>query len=91
MTAAWLEENKPAAGKAGGECSETQLCDAGLCCGTRTKEDATEAETGSFCADATLLKWANVFEENFTHVCTGLNAMKIGSSIAAAAVAAYYM
>jgi hypothetical protein len=86
-----LEENKPAAGKAGGECSESVLCETGLCCGTMTKEGAAAAETGSFCADATSLKWANVFEENFTHVCTGLNAMKIGSSIAAAAVAAYYM
>lgn len=91
LTAAWKEENKPADGTEGGMCSADVLCPAGMCCGNLTKNGAAAAEVGTFCADATTLKWTDVFDDEYTHVCTGLNAMKIGSSIAAAAVAMYYM
>lgn len=92
LTAAWTEENKPAAGKEGGTCNETVTCEATLCCGNRTKAGATAADVGTFCQNSTTLKWTDpTFDDEYTHVCTGLNAMKIGSSIAATMLAAYYM
>jgi len=91
LVAAWLEDdnNLPINGFEGAKCSAEVLCKEEFCCGNMTKEGETTARVGTFCAKNT--GYTDNFKQKYTHVCTGLNAFKITSSIAAAVATAYYM
>lgn len=87
-----LENNKPAAGALGGACGDqtdgtkVKCAAAEHCCADFSKDGVKEFIG---CADDTL-KWANVVGQEYTAVCI-LGATKIASTVAAAALAVYYM
>lgn len=91
LVAAWLEDdtNLPQDGAEGAKCSDILLCAEGLCCGNMSKEGSGTAREGTFCAKNT--GYTDNFKQKYTHVCTGLGAFKIASSVAAAVATAYFM
>lgn len=84
----WLVENPIDGGAAGATCSEFLLCQDQLCCGDMEPEAGAlgylNPKVGDVCGDATLLKYTDGLGQQLTHVCTGLNAMKIGATVATA-------
>jgi len=103
ITAAVVDEPY-AAGEDGSSCAEVQCSGAGQCCGTSTlkgtESDETPITSEATCAVATREvmivgpaaapgSWTDRTGREWSHMC--LSMAKLGSSVAAAAVATYYM
>lgn len=93
LTAAWIQENKPAAGKPGSACSAAAKC-AGIdhCCGTATPSvnapGVTSGQREGVCASKTDKSFTDSLGIEFTHVC---GAQKLVVAAAAILAASYLM
>lgn len=93
LTAAWIDENKPAQGFSGSACSAAEKC-AGLdmCCGTATpSSNAPGVTTGQrigVCASKTSKGFTDTLGIEFSHVC---GAQKLVAAAAAILATTYLM
>jgi len=88
LAAAWINDNKPADGAAGADCSTSKCSGANQCCGVSTPKTGAyvTATLTDICADEATLLYTDGLGRQYNHVC-GAQQLLVASAAAIAAFA----